>query len=132
MENYLIRCEGATLNIYSNNQNDLIKITKRVKNVTEYWEPDTCSVDDILNGKILSPVKGYKFKITFGNKVGHIGPWIENNPDKVKIGPVCLSTLKNNGYASGLYMYVKDEKTLTLVKLLAGSGIRRIEEIIGN
>lgn len=132
MEDYLIRCEGSTLNIYSNNQTDLIKITKRVRNVVEYWEPEINTVDDILQGKILSTVKGYKFKVTFGNKVNNLSSFIESNKDKVKVGPVCLEVIKNNGYADGLYIYVRDEKTLTLIKLLTGTGIRRIEEIISN
>lgn len=132
MSDYLIRCEGSTFNIYSNNQSDLIKITKRVKNVIEYWEPESNTIDDILQGKILSNVKGYKYKVTFGDRVQNLGTWIGNNQDKVKVGPICLEGLQNDNYVAGLYIYVRDEKTLTLIKLLTGTGIRRIEEIISN
>ena len=41
-----------------------------------------------------------------------------------------LEGLENYGYLNGLYIYLRDEKILNLVTLLAGSSIRNVEKLV--
>jgi hypothetical protein len=56
--------------------------------------------------------------------------WIRANSDKCKIGKIALEGLENYGYLNGLYIYLRDEKILNLVTLLAGNSIRNVEKLV--
>ena len=53
-----------------------------------------------------------------------------HNPSKVKVGETCLEGIKKGQYVRGFYLYITDEKVLTLVNLMIGSQIARIDNIV--
>ena len=46
------------------------------------------------------------------------------------MGKIALDGLENYGYLNGLYMYLRDDKILNLVTLLAGQSIRSVEKLV--
>ena len=77
---------------------------------------------------------GWEYKVTFNSKnvPEAFKDWALSNKRHLKIGPVFLEELtQSNRYLnlSGLYFYVKSEKILTLVQLLVGSCISRVDKI---
>jgi hypothetical protein len=58
--------------------------------------------------------------------------WIEANKDKARIGDKALDYLVNDGHLNGYYMYIRDERVMQLVYMLAGSSIRRIDKLVYN
>ena len=50
--------------------------------------------------------------------------------DKSKIGPVALDCISKSGWYSGYYFYLRDEKLLSLIMLLVGNNIRRVDKLV--
>ena len=126
---YQLRIERGTFILYATDREWLHNLGKMV-NAIEWWEPQCELVPNtIVMGKKM---KGWEYKITLGSNVpSDFYKWIEKNLDKIKIGKTLLTSIsKEYRYLDGYYFYVKNEKMLSLVTLVLGKGIRRIDKII--
>ena len=125
---FLIRVENPIMNIYANDEDWILQFAK---DAYLFSRPEDVNLME-RNVIITDTPTDYPIKITLGEKINtnNFANWLENNSDKVKIGPVCLDEIKNNGFLRGLYFYVRDEKVLTLVNLALGGGIQRIDKIV--
>lgn len=124
----------STITIFSNDKNLLLDISKRLLTTDiEFWEPDEKYID-LLNTKVVIVDKktDLPYKVIFNSNRANsdFAKWLRANRDKSKIGDVALQSLEDYGYLNGYYMYVRDEKVLNLVTLLAGSSIRSVEKLI--
>lgn len=133
-EDYKLRVEQMTLNVYGNNRLWILNVAASISkaNIIEFWEPNTNYLSLLQKDTILiSEDNGYQYKVTFGNNKGesNFARWAIANPKQVKIGPVCMRELQANGYVSGMYFYARDEKTLQLCSLMT-TNIRRIDKLI--
>lgn len=54
------------------------------------------------------------------------------NRDKIKIGNRVLSDIKRGYNLKGMYMYVKDEGTITLIRLFLKKDLMRIDKIVSS
>jgi hypothetical protein len=131
---FKIRVESTTLNIYSNDKTWLESIAKIItpNNVTEFWEPQSSSIEHLLEKTIILEEKiNYEFRLTLGNKRGSQGfaQFARKNPHLVRAGPVLLKEMENQGWVSGMYFYARDEKVIQLCHIMLDN-IRRIDKVI--
>ena len=136
LDDYKIRVERwSGFCIYSNDKDALLDIANKMRtSAREFWEPNLKNIDFLLQQKniviVENPVQ-FPLKITFNYK--RINPsfasWLENNKDKSSAGTQALSNI-NSGYASGNYVFLRDERVLTMVQLIVGHNIQRIEHLV--
>jgi hypothetical protein len=130
LENYKIRVETSIISIYSNNVEDIDKIKKAMgKTVISLSAPKSDQHKKLLSTKnnIVFSKVDYKYKITIGklNKdSANFSDWAKNNK-KIK-----LPRVDDGKIYRGCNILVKDDKTLTIVKMYLSNSIQRIDEIL--
>jgi hypothetical protein len=132
---YKVRCESNTLNIYSSNRSLLMKISNKMRvSVKEFWEPSPEAVD-LLSRKenliIVNYPSSYQYQVHLSYKRldANAYNWLKSNTDKVKVGPKTLKDI-GNGFANGSYIYVRDDRVMSLVEMLIGHAIRKVDKIV--
>lgn len=133
-DDYKLRVEQSSLAIYSNDKSWLDDIRAKLSHcVRDLWEPDPKKIELLEKGIIITDKPtDYEYKVTLGHKkFDHqsFANWSIGNPDKVRLGPILLDELKNDGYVNNMYFYARDEKILNLLTLLC-SNIRRVDKIV--
>jgi len=135
-KDYLIRCEMNTLMVYSNNIKLLDRLTNGLSNTfVEIWKPSKTSQNFLLENKhvlIVDKPSEYKYKISFGRKKAkpELGKWLEANKDKSRAGNIFIKNCKEENYINGQYIFLRDDKVLFLVNIIAGDNITRVEQVV--
>jgi len=132
-KDYKLRISIPNMCIYSNNTRWLKMLMIKPIVIKEFWEPDQKSINLLVKNNIVitDNTFGYDYKITFKDRIdSQFYNWLLANPDKVKIGNTCLQCIKRGGYVRGFYFYLRDAKVLSLVNLMIGGGIARIDNIV--
>lgn len=132
--NYRLRVEYNSINVYSLDYDWLKQISQSITPhyVLELWEPDSNILKHLdKHVIILNEEMDYKYRITLGNRKGNDGfaNFAKTNPHLVRVGPVLMKEMEQNGYVSGMYFYARDDKTIQLCQLMLDN-IRRIDKII--
>jgi len=136
-DEYKIRIDPySSVSLFSNNKEFLISLGNRLSTHTvELWQPDAVYVE-LLKSKtkiqIVDEPTTLPLKVWFNSTRVNtdFANWIRANRDKCKIGKTALESLEKYGYLNGLYIYLRDEKILNLVTLLAGASIRSVEKLV--
>ena len=135
-DEYKIRIERYNgICLYSNDKEFLENLAKDVPySAREFWEPNTDNIDYLLTEKnvvIVDKEPEFKYKVTFNSKTMNsgFGKWLEANTDKSRVGRYTLENIYN-GYANNSYIYIRDKKVLTMIEIIVGHNIRKIEELI--
>ena len=134
---YKIRIDPySSVSLFSNNKEFLINLSDNLSTrAVEFWEPCANYVE-LLQSKtkiqIVDEPTTLPLKVWFNStRVNQdFASWIYANRDKCKIGTIALDSLENYGYMNGLYIYLRDDKVLSLVTILAGSSIRSVEKLV--
>jgi hypothetical protein len=133
MEDWTIRVETPFISFYTNNEADLEKIVKidnqRIKYVSI---PDPTSQDKLINGIVLVKTLDFDYKITMGSAKQNLSSfvnWSKDNP-KVRLPKRAQKDLVKDYSPGGSYFYVKDAKSLTMVKMFLGSYITKVETVV--
>lgn len=132
-----VRVESSNyLTIYTSEEFTIDALSKDC-GALEIYKPEKDMADFLkvnFDIAVVNKVPEYEFKIYLKGSSKHIDPsfanWLEANKDKSKIGDAALRNIKNNWYSGGNYFYVKNEKILTMIRMLVGHNIRRIEKQI--
>ena len=126
-----IRVENPRMQIYSNDEKFLERLSGKLLNCLELWSVSD-EVDLIPeNTIVLNRPTPYEYRVTLASWTHReLANWIENNLDKIKIGTRCLNTIKTGGYTQGLYFYVLSERYLSMLQLVAHKSIQRVDKII--
>lgn len=132
---YLLRCEYSSLFLYTNNEMIIDKIKKKIDDVEEIHQPSLSQKNYLLeNANIIITNKpvDLEYKITFNYKKVQKGlkKWIEANPTRCKAGTSLLESIENGYSVKGMYFFVKNEKDVMLVELLAGDSFSRIDKLV--
>ena len=130
---FKLRIESPRMAIYSNDKKWLDYMKTKPLKFFEFWSPNTDYVHLLQKNTILtSDINfGYAYKVTFADKIDpNFYKWIVNNPFKVKVGDTCLESIKKGQYVRGFYCYIKDDKILSLIHLMIGAQIARIDNIV--
>jgi len=124
---YKIRVEYPSIQLYSNDKAWLTYIAKNVDNPTEFYEPPVVLAKNTI---LVEKPTDYQFRVTLNSKPDpSLASWIVANPKLAKAGPVFLDEVANRGYSNGLYFYVRDDKVLNIVGLMLGSN-GRVDKIV--
>ncbi len=134
MENFLIRVESPYINFYSNNDRDVEKLAKiDSQNVKYVCLPEPGSETLLDDKKVLVKNLDYAYKITMGRtRQNHSNfvNWCIGKEDRVRLTKSASRYLSKNSSWGGYYFYVKDDKTLTMVKMFLGEGINLVESVV--
>lgn len=133
LEDYDLRVENPLLSFYTNNEKDALKVAKVDANRTKYVSyPSTDSEHLLEYNTVILKRLDYGFKITMAqcpNDVSNFVQWCENN-NKVRLTERAKRDLNKPRSWGGSHFYVKDDKTLTMVKMFLGSYISKIERVV--
>jgi hypothetical protein len=132
-QDFDIRVEHPLLNFYTNNFNDIVSITSVDIDRTKYVSvPDEVLYPKLEKNTVFLPKIDFGFKITMGKtrtSYDSFINWAETS-DKVRLTKRCIQDLSSDRSWGGSYFYVKDEKSLTMVKMFLGTEIVRIDRVI--
>jgi hypothetical protein len=136
-DEYKLRIDPySAITLFSNNKDFLLNLAHKLKTTNiEFCEPNPKHIDILKNKTkihIVDELPALSIKIWFNsNRINKdFATWIRGNRDKCKIGKIALDSLEQFGYLNGLYIYLRDEKVLNLVTILAGSSIRSVEKLV--
>lgn len=121
--------------IYNNDKDFLLNLCDKMRvSAREFWEPNSKNIDFLLDTKnivIVEKPPQFPLKVTFNYK--KINPnfsnWLKNNTDKSSAGEKTIHNI-STGWASGNYVFLRDERVLTMVQLIVGHNIQRIEQLV--
>ena len=136
-DEYRIRIDPySSITLFSNNKDFLLNLGNKLNTTAiKFWEPDVAYVE-LLKSKtkiqIVDEVPKLPLKVWFNStRVNKdFANWLRANNDKCKIGKIALESLESYGYLNGLYIYLRDEKVLSLVTILAGASIRSVDKLV--
>jgi hypothetical protein len=136
-DEYKIRIDPrSSIALFSNNKDFLVDLGNVLRTSSaEFHGPDSNYID-LLKSKtkiqIVNDIPTLPLKVWFNStRINRdFANWLRVNDDKCKIGTIALQSLEDYGYLNGLYIYLRDEKVLNLVTLLAGSSIRSVEKLV--
>jgi hypothetical protein len=135
-DDYRIRVERwSGFCIYSNDKRFLLDLANKMRvSAREFWEPDLKNIKFLLDSKntvIVNTPPQFPLKVTFNYK--KINPefakWLENNTDKSSAGEKTVNNI-STGWASGNYVFLRDDRVLTMVQLIVGHNIQRVEQLV--
>ena len=128
-EDYALRVESSTLNIYSNDETLIDELAKlRPLSVWGIYKPASGKIKDYLlanKNKVVWENYTHKYKVTvnaLGDNADAFVDWAKQMPNKVKLNRVPKQ--------SEAYFYVSDLKVLSLCKLFLGGKLRRVDEMV--
>jgi len=138
-----IRAEGRHFNLFCKDFELLETIHKALAPwIINVYGPTTKEEFDFMldNGhkKILRdvlPKDGYRYKVYFKdlwppNSRKEFGIWAEKFPDKISITDGSRRWVRGDNWTYNPFMYVKDDKTLSMVGLMISGHVRKVEEFI--
>jgi hypothetical protein len=136
-EEYKLRIDPSSqLTLFSNNKQFLLDLASKVHTTTvQFWQPNPTHIELLKSETriiLVDSIPELSLKVHFNSKrvPKEFAKWIRSNGDKCRMGEIAIDSLENYGYLNGLYMYVRDEKVLNLITLLAGRSIRSIEKLV--
>ncbi len=133
-KDYLIRVESPYINFYTNNPSDIEKLSKINENNVKYVSlPEPGSENLLDSNKVLVKNLNYSYKITMGktrSNHSNFVSWCVGKEDKVRLTKSASKNLNKDSSWGGYYFYVKDDKTLTMVKMFLGEGINSVESVV--
>jgi hypothetical protein len=131
LKDFDIRVESPCVSIYTNNKQDIDKISKtdpdRVKYISK--PPDNASLE---SGVVILPKIDFEYKITLGKTIQEHTAFIEwaQANKKVKLTNSCVRDLSRDRSWGGTYFYITGDKNVLMAKMHLGSSINKIERIV--
>lgn len=134
-EDWRIRVEfGRHMSVYTSNKEllDELAIDCGAK---EIHEPEEGMENFLLlniDTAIVNTVPDYEFRVYLkgNNTDASFANWLKANTDKSRVGIQTLINLERGYNCSGNYFYIRNDKVLTMVRMLIGHNIRRVEKLI--
>ena len=126
---YMLRCEGMRLGIYANDIKWIRRIGKKLNDVPWLWEPKNIQAE--ANVIYVDEPFPYEYKVFLnGTADPRFYDWCIKNKDKVRVGDGLLRNFKNSTDLRGKYLYCKNEKNLTLIRMFLHDNIIRLDKIV--
>jgi hypothetical protein len=133
IENWQARVETPFVTIYVDTETDLEIVVKNCKNKIKYVEiPDPKTESKLTEGTVLVKNLDFGFKVTVGSSNQcyiNFVQWSENNA-KIRLPKRAARDLSKDYNPGGGFFYVKDDKTLTMVKMFLGRTITKVETVV--
>lgn len=134
-KDWRIRVEyGRHMTIYTSDKELLDELSVDC-GAKEIYEPEEGMENFLLlniDTAIVNTVPEYEFRVYLkGNKNdSSFANWLKANTDKSRVGDQTLFNIENGYSASGNYFYIRDDRVLTMIRMLVGHNIRRVEKLI--
>jgi len=133
------RAEIGYLYVYLTSEEDLKSFTENnfcSPFIVEVWKPDTGDIKTLLDEEnvfILKEPSPYEFRVSVGRtKNPGLADWLAANSDKCKASDYALQSIRDGDWIQTVYFYLRDEKILLLVKMIAGNDIKKVERLVYN
>jgi hypothetical protein len=130
---FIIRVESPYINFYTNNVTDIEKLAKIKETSVKYVSyPAPGSESDLDNKKIIVKNLDFAYRVTMGKSKQNYSNFLQwcENIDRVRLPKRARLQLARNTSWGGYYFYVKDDKTLTMVKMFVGGNILSVEHCV--
>jgi len=129
MSDYVLRVEAPFISAYTNNLEDIKKITD---NLTDFVKYVSLSENELEKGVVYLKKIDFDYKVTLGHIQTPQVPlvkWCDDN-SKIRMPRTCKEQLVRGWGCKQRYFYVKDDRSLIMVKMFLGSNIQRIERVV--
>lgn len=134
MNDFIIRVESPYINFYTNNNSDVEKLAKIDSEHVKYVCLPAPGSESLLDDKkVLVKNLDYAYKINMSrtrSNHSNFVTWCADKTDRVRLTKTAKRNLSRDGAWGGYYFYVRDDKTLTMVKMFLGEGIGNIESVV--
>ena len=132
-ENWQVRVETPHISLYVDSIKYLESIVKVSNQRIKYISiPDPTTESKLTNQTVLVKKLDFDYKVTIGattqNYISFVN-WSKDNP-KVRLPKRAAKDLSKDYSAGGGYFYVKDDKSLTMVKMFLGRTITKVENVV--
>lgn len=131
MTDYSIRIEHPYLNVYTNDDHSLELLSTLSTEAVKYVSMPNPASNLIANSEIVKNLD-YAYKIYIGNTNRNHASFVEwaTDNDNVRLSKRCILQLTRDKSYGGIYIYAKNQRTLTMVQMFLGSDITRISSLI--
>jgi len=129
MSEYVLRVESPLISVYTNKLEDIKKITD---NLTDFVKYVSLSENELEKGVVYLKKIDFDYKVTLGHIQTPQVPlvkWCDDN-SKIRMPRTCKEQLVRGWGCKQRYFYVKDDRSLIMVKMFLGSNIQRIERVV--
>lgn len=134
MADFIIRVESPYINFYTNNAADVEKLAKIDSEHVKYvCLPAPGSESLLEDKKVLVKNLNYAYKIHIGRTRSNHNDfvtWCEDKTERIRLTKTAKKNLSKDSAWGGYYFYVRDDKTLTMVKMFLGEGISAVESVV--
>ena len=130
-----IRVElGRHLTVYTSNETLIDELSKDC-GAREIYKPEEGTENFLLlniDTAIVNKPPEYEYRVYLkGNEIDpNFAKWFEANRDKSRIGEWTLKNIQSGYYTGGNYFYIKNDKVLTMIRMIIGHNIRHVEKLI--
>ena len=130
---YEIRVESPFISFYTNNKLDVEQLAKIDFDKVKYVSMPAIGTENILDqGNVIVKNIDFDYKITMGRTRQNFTNFVQwcNGKDKIRMPKRAQKDLSKSNCWGGSHFYVKDEKTLIMVKMFVGAYIHSVETVI--
>lgn len=130
---YEVRVESPLLSLYSNTESTIESVAAVNPELVKYVSFPKPGSEGILDqSSVITKRLDYGYKITMGRTRKSFPDFLTwaSNIGKVRLTKRSLKELAKENSWGGYYFYVKDDKTLTMVKIFLGNHIQTVEKVI--
>ena len=133
LEDYQLRIERPWICFYTDKSEDLTSIVNVLENCVEYVQIPKPGTKELLDqGLILTKTITQKYRVSIGRTTKcnkDFVNWAEKHGQKLP-ATAKKELSKESGCYGGFYLYLKDDKSLTIARLMLGDAIAKIEEVV--
>lgn len=133
IDNWHIRIETPHISLYLDSVSNLESLVKLSSQRIKYISiPDPNTESKLVNKAVIVKKLDFDYKVTLGstrqNYISFVN-WCKDNA-KVRLPKRASNDLCKDWSPGGGFFYVKDEKSLTMVKMFLGRTITRVENVV--
>lgn len=131
-DSFALRVESPWLSIYTNSKSDVEHISGIDPNMVKVLHLPNTDIPVLEKNTVIVKSLDFGFRVHMAKtnqRYTEFLTWSENNP-KIRLTRLAKSKLGCSKSSGGYYFYVKDDRSLTIVKMFLGSDIRKVEIII--
>lgn len=129
---YNIRVEHPYVNVYTNDSKLVEDLAGLDPQRINYISIPNKSNPGLQQGSVICKKIDHKYKVFLGKTTQNYSNFLEwaKTNDKVKLTKRAQKDLSKDRSYGGSYLYVRDEKSLTMVRMFIGTCISKIESVI--
>jgi hypothetical protein len=132
MTDYTIRVEHPIINFYTSSTDVVEKISAIDESRVKYICIPNKNHPALDENCVIVKKLDFDYKVFMGRTRQSHKSFVDwaNNNKKLRLTPTAKRVLSSSRSWGGSYFYVKDDKTMTMVKMFLGGDIAKIEQVI--